>query len=344
MSIDYKKMMLETRLEAAKDSITRARYVILICVLASLALIVADLNGYFSWYRFFILAPKLHGWDTQDALPDDVRHHFLVTAQDQLIKSWVDSLMVSIPPLGLRFGVSDIAIVGPAALSLLMIVLWYATRRENRAIVGLLRETADGEGLVGQARQDMRGAVYYAISSHLVFLPVGEYSDPMAGLQPRGAERHSRFVRLGYRLFIYLPLMATLLIGAVEVYSNEIEGKLGLRTFRDNLDRPVSSLTVVETIRIKKSEIQNLPAGSDAAVKATKEIAALNRLVPYLETVERANGVQTHVNNIAPLLATLFIWACTRAVSRYSAATIATLREYHDLMNSEMERSTATGA
>lgn len=326
MADDYKRMMLQSRLEAAKDSITRARYVILICILASLALIVADLNGYFSWYRFFVLAPKLHGWDSGIKLPEDVRHHFLITAQDQLIKSWVESLMVSIPPLGLRFGVSDIAVFGPAALCLLMIVLWYVARRENRAIVGLLRETADGEGLTGQERADMRGAVYHSISSHLVFLPVGEYSDPLLGLHSNAEERHSRFVRFGYKLFVYFPLLATLLIGAVEIYSNHVEEKLQLRTFRDNLDEAVSADSVARKAQAAKDD-------------GTRK--DLEKLEAYLRTVERVNGVQKLVNNVAPILAALFLLGCSRSIVRYSEATVHTLREYHQLMQRESNAGSA---
>src|SRR5437764_9009603 len=111
------ELLITSRIESAKQSITRSRNVLVIAVLVSVTLFIAEFNGYFSWYRYFVLIPKMNDMTRPaDEFPKDVRESYLKVAQEQLVKSWVESRMVTIAPLGIRFGIGDISIIGPPAL------------------------------------------------------------------------------------------------------------------------------------------------------------------------------------------------------------------------------------
>lgn len=210
--MDSKQLLVTARIDAAKESIHRARFAFLLSVFSCLALLLADWNGYFSWYRFFISNPRITDVDRRAAeFPSTAREKYLETAQEALIKSWIDSRIVAVAPLGLRFGVSDIGLVGPSGLLFVVGMLWYCSRRENRAIVGLLRDIAE------DTDETLKALVFHSIANHLVFHPVGEGSTPLTGLNKLQKGRSSRLIRYVNRFLGYLPVLTSLLLLMVEV-------------------------------------------------------------------------------------------------------------------------------
>jgi hypothetical protein len=162
---------------------------------------LGDWNAYFSWYTEFL--------DEKCTGPNCAN---LGVAQEQIVKAWVDSLIVSISPLGIKFGISDVSIVGTLALLILSIVFVYCTRRENHAIGYLLVDTRDKQ-------RDLREAIYYAISSHLVFLPVGDNDRPIDRLQYDLGQQKKSVFRYAFDVLIFFPAIACLVIFAVEILS-----------------------------------------------------------------------------------------------------------------------------
>jgi hypothetical protein len=199
--MDHQELLYESRIESAKESITRSRVAFLINVLAAFTLMLGDWNAYFSWYTEFL--------DEKCTAPNCAN---LAVAQEQIVKAWVDSLIVSISPLGIKFGISDVSIVGTLALLILSIVFVYCTRRENHAIGYLLVDTREKP-------RDLREAIYYAVSSHLVFLPVGDSDRPIDRLQYNLGEQKKSVFRYAFDVLIFFPAIACLVIFTVEILS-----------------------------------------------------------------------------------------------------------------------------
>jgi hypothetical protein len=200
------ELLVTTRIDSAKQAIGRARNVLLINALVAVTLFVADFNGYFSWYRYFVIVPKVNDITREaSTFPKDIRESYLKVAQEQMVKSWVESRMITVSPLGIRFGVGDIAIIGPPALFILAIVFWYCARRENHTIVRILRESKDDIYSDREDARKIRASIYHAVASHLVFMPVNEVSKPLQGLKASTKEKPSRLVRIGFRMLLYAP-------------------------------------------------------------------------------------------------------------------------------------------
>jgi len=200
--MDAQELLYKSRIESAKEAITRSRVSFLINALASFALILAEWNAYFTWYTDFI--------DEKCTGPDCAN---LGVAQEQIVRSWVDSLIITISPLGIKFGVSDVSIVGTVSLLILAVVFVYCTRRENHAIGYLLVDTQD-------KTKELKEAIYHAVSSHLVFLPVGDSDRPIDELNYNldGQKKQSIF-QYGFDVFVFFPAIACLIIFTVELLS-----------------------------------------------------------------------------------------------------------------------------
>jgi hypothetical protein len=203
--MDYEDLLYMSRIESAKESITRVRLAFLVNLLASFTLMLGVWNGYFSWYRFFVL---------YDKCPNCSATSPLKIAQDQIIKSWVDSLIVTISPLGIRFGISDASFVGPIGLLILVVLFLYCARRENHAVGYLLIDTKNQP--IG-----LKEAIFFAISSHMVFLPIGNSDRAIAGVEPieENLEHRGSFYRSGFNILVFFPAIAVLTILAVDISS-----------------------------------------------------------------------------------------------------------------------------
>jgi hypothetical protein len=178
---------LKIRLEAARESITRARLAFLVTTLLSMTVLVALYNSYVSWYRGFAL---------QEAFASNE-----VTKQAQLLllEEWVKNQTIEIQPLGLRVGVSDLAFLASASIFVSTLWFFFCVRRENH-VVGLLLADTDEQG------PDVMRMVYHGVSSHMIFLDSTGSDYPIDSLQP-GAPRRGGlpFVRPSIKLLYFLP-------------------------------------------------------------------------------------------------------------------------------------------
>lgn len=178
---------LQIRLEAARESITRARLAFLVTTLLSMTVLVALYNSYVSWYRGFALQEEF------------ASNEVTKQAQLLLLEEWVKNQTIEIQPLGLRVGVSDLAFL--ASTSIFVSTLWFffCVRRENH-VVGLLLADTDEKG------NDVMKMVYHGISSHMIFLDSTGSDYPIDSLQP-GAPRRGGlpFVRPSIKVLYFLP-------------------------------------------------------------------------------------------------------------------------------------------
>jgi hypothetical protein len=209
--LDPQQLLYTERLLAAKESVTRFRWVFGLSVIASLSITLALWNGYFSWYRFFALKPAFDSCD--GCLAGTTATKPTTLAQEQLLKAWVESLIVTVSPLGMKFGVSDISFVGSTSLLILVTVVFYCARRENHTIAHLLIDSKDES-------EEIRNVIYYSVSSQLVFIPTGETDEPFQALEYSAhAKPRGMFSRHAVDVLIMLPALTVFTVVLVEMLS-----------------------------------------------------------------------------------------------------------------------------
>jgi len=191
---------LRVRIEAAREAIKRTRLVFLASSVTSLAVILVAWNAYLSWYRAFAL---------QGTLPANevTREAYL-----ELMKLWVDSHFVSVALLGIRAGVSDMALIGSVTLFTLALWFFLAMRRENHTIGTLLRDT---KGEDPRARR----MVFHGIVSYLVFITVTQGDYPLRTLGPAEPRDPVKFVRPIVSVLTFLPAIAIATVILLDVAS-----------------------------------------------------------------------------------------------------------------------------
>jgi hypothetical protein len=162
MAIDVD--MYKIRIEGAQEAVKRSRLVFLVLTVASLTVITALWNAYFSSARATVIERATF-----------VTNEVTRAAQQLQTEEWVKSRTINISLLGINLGVSDAAPLGSSSLFILTIWFFLTTRRENHAIGQLLRESKN-------AAEDLRRMIFYGISSYLVFLTLGSGDEPIRAL------------------------------------------------------------------------------------------------------------------------------------------------------------------
>src|SRR2546423_14154117 len=110
--------IIKIRIELMKEAIRRSRGAFIASTILSVSLIVTAWNAYMSSSRSF----PLHA----APLPNDSVAQW---AQVELVKQWVDSLWVTITPLGIRIGISDAAVLGALGLYIIAVWMFFCVRR-----------------------------------------------------------------------------------------------------------------------------------------------------------------------------------------------------------------------
>jgi hypothetical protein len=187
---------IDSRLEAVKESTRRSRYVFIVMTIMSSAIIAGLWNSMVAWDR---------SW----AFQKDVN-----SAQEVVRNEWLRNLYVSASLLGVRVNINDLAVIG--SLSLVVIMVWYffSQRRENRAIVGLLRDCYENK------QMDVLGNyIYEAIVQNIVFINMWGGDRPIRGLKKDSTTQPKEFIRYVLGALTFLPPITIGLIITSDVWS-----------------------------------------------------------------------------------------------------------------------------
>ncbi|HET7504107.1 MAG TPA: hypothetical protein VFK02_23965 [Kofleriaceae bacterium] len=209
--LDTFRDTVKVRLDAMRDTTGRSRMALLATSLAALSLLIADFNMYLSWNRTFALMPRFAG----EQSPTD-------EAQHRLLGDWVDSLSMSISPLGIHVSVADATLLGGIGLYFLTLWFFYCMRRENHLIGDLLRDTRNAD-------RSIMDLTYSGIMSYMVFTAVHPDRQPVASLAQvstssgrlgRAAHVRWRTTRYpGTQLLFWLPPLAIVFSIVLDVIS-----------------------------------------------------------------------------------------------------------------------------
>jgi hypothetical protein len=152
--------------------------------------------------------------------------------QQELMKQWVDSTFIAVPPLGIRISVADVTLLGSAAVTALSFCLFVGLKRENR----LVRHTIDA---AKDAPSALKELIYETVFSTQVFSVAGTPVLPTSAFARgnRWQQGLTNFLsRLVAILLFLLPFVAVATAFTSDIFSVE-NWKADL--FREQLQLPI---------------------------------------------------------------------------------------------------------
>jgi hypothetical protein len=194
--------VIKIRLKGSIEAVKRARLAFLASTVASLAVFITEWNAYLSWYRRFPLREKF---------PDN---EITREAFKYVLQEFVQSRVITVSLLGIRVGVSDMAVLGSLSLLVFSIWLFFSIRRHNHTTGSLLRDTQSLEPVV-------RRLVYYGVSSFLVFTTITSFDGAISTLEEEAPSKEARLSRGVVTFLFYLPAIViglTILGDILSVY------------------------------------------------------------------------------------------------------------------------------
>jgi hypothetical protein len=228
---------IEVRLSAIREATQRSRFIFIIMTIMCSTIIAGVWNTMLSWERG-------SAFDFPNNAPSQARSSSDSAAVNQfspepkssddsakIVKSeWLKNLYVSAGILGIRVSTNDLAVVGSASLIVVMVWYFFSQRRENRAIVGLLRDcTAKLDA--GAVNRDVGKLVYEGIVQNVVFINIGGGDRPIKGIYKNedDSKPENEFVRYVLIALTFLPsiTIAGVILADLVSLANEsyVEGR-----------------------------------------------------------------------------------------------------------------------
>jgi hypothetical protein len=200
---------IEIRLNGVKDATHRSRFVFTVMTIMTAAILISLWNATLSWERGM-------------AFENRNENAVIASNQDTARSEWLKNLVVSAGLLGIRISASDLAVIGSSSLIVIMVWFFFSQRRENRAIVGLLRHCSDGFER-NELSKDVCKLVYEGIVQSIVFIDMGGGDNPIEGLitsddnaQPK---LFTRIIRGILIVLVFLPPITILVIVMSDIVS-----------------------------------------------------------------------------------------------------------------------------
>jgi hypothetical protein len=214
---------IELRLNAVRDATQRSRFVFIVMTIMTATILISLWNAMLSWDGDMALelrpqlspiaSPAPSPAASPTPMTDQDRRASLVKAnQDTVTSEWLKNLVVSVGLLGIRISTNDLAVVGSASSIVIMVWFFFSQRRENRAIVGLLRDCSK-RVMRGQLSKDVGEMVYEGVVQNIVFIDMGGGDAPLRGLSADTTQsERNRFVRTILTGLVFLPPITIILI------------------------------------------------------------------------------------------------------------------------------------
>ncbi|HEY0427695.1 MAG TPA: hypothetical protein VGC76_07920 [Pyrinomonadaceae bacterium] len=158
-------------------------------------------------------------WDRGMAFEKRSAVEYIAENQRNATSEWIKNMTVSVGLLGIRISSTDLAVIGSASLLIIMVWFFFSQRRENRAIVSLLRYCF--EGLKNkELSKDVCELVYEGTVQSIVFIDMGGGDKPIEGLVPTDEKAQSTFfIRTILKGLIFLPPFTIFMIVVSDIAS-----------------------------------------------------------------------------------------------------------------------------
>src|SRR5437868_4751049 len=128
---------IELRLTSVREAVQRTRFVFIVMTIASSAILFTLWNDRFSRDKDLAFdAPSYSGTIINEHSPEPIH----VYGRKELVAEWYKNRIIQIGLLGIRLSVSDLSLIGSFTLVVITIWFYYSQKRENNALVTLLRD------------------------------------------------------------------------------------------------------------------------------------------------------------------------------------------------------------
>jgi hypothetical protein len=204
---------IEIRLNGVKESTQRSRFIFIVMTIVACAILITLWNSTLSWDTGYASLSKV------PSAEENLLKQRIGSNRDLVITEWVKNLVISVGLLGIRVSGTDLAVIGSASLIVVMTWYFYSQRRENRAIVSLLRDCVKGYE-TKQLNEDVCYMVFQGIVHSIVFIDLGRGDGPLSGVEDEPeSEKHTFLVRKVVKALVYIPPVTILLIIASDIWS-----------------------------------------------------------------------------------------------------------------------------
>lgn len=196
---------IDLRLAAVREATQRSRFVFIVMTIMASTILVGLWNAIFSWDRGMAFRQSGEG--------------AVATNQELVATEWFKNLFVSVGILGIRISTNDLAVIGSISLIVIMVWFFFSQRRENRAIVGLLRDCKKQTDN-GEFDKDLCELIYEGVVQSIVFIDLGGGDKPISGLtETKEKSETNYFVRKVLTFLVYLPPITIFLIVLADVFT-----------------------------------------------------------------------------------------------------------------------------
>ena len=207
--VDLSNVVLKTielRLTTVREATQRSRFVFVVMTIMTSTILIGLWNAILSWDRGMAFRAQSAGT-------------VVGKNQEFVAGEWFKNLFVSVGVLGIRISTNDLAVIGSVSLIVIMVWFFFSQRRENRAIVSLLRDCRR-KADEGELDKDACELVYEGIVQSIVFSDLGGGDEPIKGLEKThlSSERY-RSVRQLLDFLMFLPPITILMILIADVSS-----------------------------------------------------------------------------------------------------------------------------
>jgi hypothetical protein len=157
---------INARLNGAKQIQDQVRFTLVVMAIISMMILIASYNAYLSFDHNWVLDAGMREFSSTKTASD------ILT--EQALRSWADSRNVLISLVGIRVNVDDAPVLGTLSLFVMALWLMLLTRRGNRTIGFLLRDTDslpnDHDSPTNRAHRKDQWLIFHTIISDSLFL------------------------------------------------------------------------------------------------------------------------------------------------------------------------------
>jgi hypothetical protein len=169
---------IELRLTSLKEAVQRTRFVFVVLTIASSAILFTLWNDRLSRDKSLAFDSGIY---TEDKVKDRKLEPLFIWGTREVAEEWYESRVIHIGLLGIHVSVGDLSVVGSFSLFVIAIWFYYSHKRENHALVALLRDVnRDYTGADGLKVRDM---VYQGIRHNLIFIETEKNDEPFYSLE-----------------------------------------------------------------------------------------------------------------------------------------------------------------
>jgi hypothetical protein len=181
---DVSLKTIELRLASVKEAMQRTRFVFIVITIASSAILFTLWNDRFSRDKSLAFSSPSYA---ETPLNHERPVPLHVWGRRELVSEWYKNRIIQIGLLGIRLSVGDLSLIGSFGLVVITIWFYYSHKRENKALVTLLRDVH--QGYKGEEGLAVRNMVYQEIRHNLVFIKTEESDAALDSLEETPAAR-----------------------------------------------------------------------------------------------------------------------------------------------------------